>query len=220
MADKGRLSRKDIKHPDEFITQSAHALGWAQHNQKGVAIAGIVAVLLLLGLGIATAYRGAQQRDANADLGRAMAKLQTNDFVAAATELANVSARWSGSQVGSVAAIMAISTAVRAGEPDKALAALTAFQSQADSLPPYLRQQAYVAWGAALEAKQQWADAAGRYKEAAAISGPYSGEALLGEARARDQGGETDKARELYRQAFEQYPDLPSRDLLSAKLGS
>jgi tetratricopeptide (TPR) repeat protein len=119
-----------------------------------------------------------------------------------------------------VAAVLAISSAVRAGEADKALAAATAFQSQADSLPPYLRQQVYVAWGAALEAKQQWPDAAARYKDAAAMSGPYSGDALIGEARAREQAGETDKARELYRQAYEQYPDLPSRDLLSAKLGS
>lgn len=220
MADKGRLSRKDIKHPDEFITQSAHAFGWAQHHQKGVAVAGIFAVLLLLGLGIVTAYRSAQQRDANADLARAMAKLQSNDFVAAAAELTNVSGRWSGSPVGSVAAIMAISTSVRAGDADKALAALSAVQAQADRLPPYLRQQAYVAWGAALEAKQQWAEAAGRYREAGGISGPYNGEALLGEARAREQAGETEKARELYRQAFEQYPDLPSRDLLGAKIGS
>lgn len=220
MADKGRLSRKDIKQPDEFITQSAHAVGWARQHQQIVVAASILGILLLLGVGLTAAYRAAQQRDANADLARAMAKLQTSEYAAAANELTEVSGRWSGTEIGPLAAVLAISSAVRAGEVDKALAALTAIQAQADALPPYLRQQVFLAWGAALESKQQWADAAGRYQEAAAIAGPYSGDALVAEAGARAQAGEGDKARELYRQAYEQYPELPARDLLKAKIGS
>jgi tetratricopeptide (TPR) repeat protein len=77
-----------------------------------------------------------------------------------------------------------------------------------------------VAWAAAFEWEQRWGEAAARYQEAAALVGPYSGEALVGEARAREQAGELEQSRELYRRAFEQFPELPARDLLQSKIGS
>ena len=65
---------------------------------------------------------------------------------------------------------------------------------------------------------QQWADAADKYRDAAAIAGPYTGEAIVGEARAREHAGDVEKARALYRQAYEQFPDLPGRELLATKI--
>jgi hypothetical protein len=50
------------------------------------------------------------------------------------------------------------------------------------------------------------------------MSGPYTAEATLGEARTRELGGQADKARDLYRQVYEQFPDLPDRDLVGSKL--
>ena len=61
------------------------------------------------------------------------------------------------------------------------------------------------------------AAAAGKYKEAAAVSGPYTVEAILGEARTRDLGGQGDSARALYKQAYEQFPDVPDREVIAAK---
>jgi tetratricopeptide (TPR) repeat protein len=90
----------------------------------------------------------------------------------------------------------------------------------ASGLPVYLQQQRLLIWGAALESKQQWADAAAKYKEAAALSGPYTGDAVVGEARAQEQAGDAARAKELYRQAYDQFPELPGRDLLSSKFNS
>ena len=218
MAEKARLSHKQAKQPDEFITLSNQAFAWGRSHQQAVIWGAVGAAVLVAALGITTAYRGAQRRDANADLARALNKASTNDFAGASADLTTVSERWAGTNVAPLAALMAANTALRAGEPDKALTAVGTLQSSSASLPPYLQQQVLLAWGAALEAKQQWADAAEKYKDAAAIAGPYTGDAIVGEARAREQAGDAEKARALYRQAYEQFPDLPGRELLATKI--
>lgn len=219
MAEKARLSHKEsvkeAKQADKFIAVSGQAVAWSRGHQQLIIGLGVAAAVLIAGLGIGTAYRAAQRRDANADLTRAIAKLDGGDFAAASGELTAVAERWPNSTIGSVASLMAADSALRAGDVDKAIAALG--QVQPGELPPYLQQQRLVVWGAALEAKQQWADAGAKYKEAAAISGPYTGAAVVGEARAEEQAGNVDKARELYRQAYEQFPDLPGREQLAVK---
>lgn len=219
MADNARVSRKEIRHelkaPDRYITLTGQAITWSRNHQQLAIGIGVAAAVLIAALGIGSAYRAAQRRDANADLARAMAKLQADDFAAAATELTAVSDRWSGSSVAAVARLMAADSALRAGEADQAIALLG--QVPVAALPTYLRQQLLVVSGAALERKQQWAEAAGKYKEAAALSGPYTGNAVVGEARALEQSGDADRARDLYRQAYEQFPDLPGRELLATK---
>lgn len=218
MAEKARLRRKDIKRPDEFHTLTGRAVTWVREHQQLVTWGGAVAVALLVAIGIATAYRGARERDANADLTRAMTKLGTDQYAAAASELIDVSVRWEGTGVAPVAGLLGANAAIRGGDADKAIAEITRLQGQAASLPTYLQQQLLLAWGAALAAKQQWLEAAAKYKDAAALSGPYTGEAILGEARTRELAGEADRARELYKQAYDQFPDLPDRDLVAAKL--
>lgn len=218
MAEKARLSHKQAKQPDEFINLTGQALTWGRGHQRTVIWGGVAAAVLIAAIGIGTAYRSAQRRDANADLAQALTKVASSDFAAAATELTTVSERWSGTKVAPLASLMAANAALRAGEPDQALTALGSLQSASASLPAYLQQQILIAWGAALEAKQDWADAADKYRDAAAIAGPYTGEAVVSEARSREQAGDTDKARALYRQAYEQFPDLPGRELLATKI--
>lgn len=218
MAEKVRLRRKDIKQPDEFITLSGQALTWIRGHQQLVTWLGAGLLAIVVAIGIATAYRNARVRDANADLARALNKFGASDYAAASTELIDLSNRWEGTSVAPVAALLGANAAISAGDADKAIAQLTRVQAESAKLPPYLQQQLLLAWGVALEAKQQWLDAAAKYKDAAALTGPYTGAAVLGEARTRELGGEMDRARELYRQAYDQFPDLPSRDLIAAKM--
>ncbi|MGD9764673.1 MAG: hypothetical protein AB7V27_13245 [Candidatus Binatia bacterium] len=218
MAQRTRLSRKDIKRPDEFLVLSRQAFSWAQGHQRWLVWAAVAVVGLLFLFGVTSAYRHAQQRDANADLSRAMAKLSDPDTSGATLELREVANRWHGTEVGAVAALLAANNALRTGQPDDVLSLAPSIPE--DELPPYLRQQRLLLWAAALEAKEQWLEAAAKYQEAAAMSGPYAGPATLGEARTRELGGEADRSRELYRRAYEQFPELPSRDLLAQKFQS
>lgn len=216
MADKVRLSHKEAKQPDEFITLTNQALAWGREHQQTVVWSGIAVAVIVAALGITTAYRSAQRRDANADLAQALAKIQSSDFAGADAELTTVSERWSGTSIAPIAKLMAANAELRAGETDKALATLAAVP--AADLPPFLHQQLLLTWGTALEDKQQWAEAAAKYKEAAAIAGPYTGVAIVGEARTTERAGDAEKARALYRQAYEQFPDLPGREVLATKI--
>jgi hypothetical protein len=218
VAENARLTRKEIKQPDMVHTLTGQAVKWSKGHQQLVTAIGVAAAVLIAAIGIAGAYRSAQRRDANADLARAMATLESNNFAAASTALTEVSARWSGTAVAPLATLLAANSALRAGEVDKAVSGLAAID--ASSLPVYLQQQRLLIWGAALESKQQWAEAAAKYKEAAALSGPYTGDAIVGEARAQEQAGDAARAKELYRQAYDQFPELPGRDLLSSKFQS
>ncbi|MFN8643685.1 MAG: hypothetical protein U0802_19245 [Candidatus Binatia bacterium] len=218
MTDKGHMSRKELKEPDGFLTVSREAMAWGRGHQRMVVGAALGIAALVAVIGIGSAYRSAQRRDANADLAQAMAKLSASDYAAATAQLTAVSERWSGTAVGPLATVLAADSALRQGEIDKSLSILGGLSTA--SLPPFLAQQALVVWGSALEAKQQWADAAAKYKDASGIAGPYTGYAVVGEARSREMAGEKDRARELYRQAYEQFPDMPGRELLTGKFSS
>jgi tetratricopeptide (TPR) repeat protein len=212
------VSRKDLlKAPDELVTLTARAVQWAQKNRTTVTwIAGTL-VVLLVALVLGSGFRAARAREANEDLGRALSALRDDDTASAATRLKEVAERWSGSVQGQIAAGIRPSTELRAGSGDTvATDAQNALQSTPD-LPAYLHQQLRLAWAFALEKKGQWKEAAEKYAEAAAGSGPYRGLAVLGEARARAQLGENDRARELYRTYVEEFPDVPDRELIEAK---
>lgn len=218
MAEKVRLRRKDLKQPDEFITLSRQALAWGREHRQLVTWGGAALVAVIAVVGITSAYRVARVRDANADLSRAMNALGSGQFAAAASELKGVSDRWAETSVAPLARLLAANAALRAGDADTAIAELTALEPSAPALPGYLQQQRLLALGSALEMKEQWLDAAAKYQAAVALTGPYTGEAVLGEARTRDRAGEGDRARELYRQAYDQFPDLPNRELIATKI--
>ncbi len=218
MADNARQTRKELKQPDAVHTLAGQAVEWSRTHQQIAIGLGVGAVVVLGAILLISANRTTQRRDSNADLARAMATMDGNNYAAAATALSEVSTRWNGTAVGPLASLLAADSALRAGEADKAVAALAAID--ASSLPAYLQQQRLLVWGAALENKQQWADAAAKYKEAALISGPYTGDAVVGQARSQEHAGDAAASKDLYRQAYDQFPDLPSRDLLASKFQS
>ena len=216
---KTRIRRKDLKKPDEFVTQTGKAVEWISAHYQ--IVAGVVGSLLLLGaaLGITSAFRSARSRDANTDLALAMASLRGSDLSNAATSLTDVAERWSSTSVAGLASLLAANTEIRLGQNDNAITRLSQLMSESsDELPSYLRQQALVAWGNALEEKADWTTAAAKYQAAADLSGPYTAQAVLHEARAREQLGEKDRATELYRKLYDQFPEFPDRELVRSKI--
>lgn len=216
---KTRIRRKDLKRPDEFVAQTSKALDWmSAHYQLVGAVAGS---LLLIGaaVGVTSAFRSARARDANAELALAMASLRGSDFANAATSLTETAERWPNTRIAGFASLLAANTEIRLGQNDSAIARLSELMSQSsDELPSYLKQQALVAWGNALEEKAEWTTAAAKYQAAAALSGPYTAQAVLDEARAREQLGEKERATELYRKLYDQFPEFPDRELVRSKI--
>lgn len=217
---KDRMDREERKHlrdPDEFITKTATLVDWTRANSRTATAAIAIVVALLLGIGFFNSYRNAQRRDANADFASGIDQFRGGDYGAAAADLADVAGKWSDSTIAPLAAVLAANSELRAGNADAAIEDLQKLDNA--GLPEYLRQQRDLAWASSLEAKGDWAGAAEKYAAAAAASGPYRGEALIGEARVRARNGDVEAARSLYQKVVAEFPERMDKDFLAAKAG-
>ena len=217
---KNRIRRKDLKRPDEFVTLTTRTIRWFQANSRVAVPAAIVIVLVVAGVAVTSAFRSARERDANVDLSRALSAMRADDLSRAAQEFTEVANRWSPSLPGQLASILGANTVLRQGNVESAVSAIERLAGTANDLPVYLQQQVQFAWAAALESGGKWNEAADKYAAAAVLSGPYRGPAVLGEARTRELGGETERARELYRKYAEEFPDMPDSEIVRAKAKS
>lgn len=214
-----RFRRKDLKRPDEFVTRGRAALDWAQDNVRILAwgIGGLLAVVVIVAG--AVSLRSARVRQANEDLDQALVNFESGSASTAAKQLADVASRWQSTAVGRIAGLYAANADVKAQEFD---AARTRLQAALDEglATPYLRQQALLDLGVALERKGDFTGAAGHYAEAVSIDGPYTGLALLGEARSREQAGERDKARALYERYVREFSKAPDVEVVQARIAA
>lgn len=214
-----RFRRKDLKRPDEFVTQGRALLEWSQENVRVLAwVAGGV-VVLALGLAGFFSVRTARVRQANEDLAVALGQFHAGNYGQAAAQLSDVANRWQSTDAGRIAGLYAATADLRADNFEAASTLLQQALAEHE-WPPYLHQQAMLALAVTLERKGDAQAAIARYAETAALSGPYTALALLGEARLREQVGEKDKARDLYERFTKDFPQAPEADVVTAKLQS
>jgi tetratricopeptide (TPR) repeat protein len=211
-----RFRRKDLKRPDEFVSAGQQALAWAQANVRLLSRVGVVVALVGVVIAGFVSVRGARDRQANEDLSLALGAFRAGNYSAAATQLADVASRWHSTPSGRIATLYAASADLKANNFDSA-ALLLQDALDARQWPIYLQQQALVSLAFALERKGDTAKAAARYAEAAALQGPYTADAILGEARCREALGEGDAARKLYQRFVREFPQAAGIDVISAK---
>jgi len=212
-----REERKELRGPDEFITATTGVFTWAQSNSRAVLAVVGVAGAVFLGAGFYYSQQAAQRRDANADLAAALATYREGDYAAAAESFDRVAEQWKGASVAPLAAVLTANSRVRAEDPKGAIEMLTSIG--ADELPAHLRQQHALAWATALEVQDDWAGAATKYAEASAAEGPYTADAMVGEARMRARLGEADRSAELYRKALSDFPDRLNKAFVEGQIG-
>ncbi len=212
-----RFRRKDLKRPDEFVSRGRQLLDWATENARTLswALAGVAAVVLLV-MGFVS-VRHARVRQANEDLGHALADFRDGHYAQAGSQLAEVASRWQSTAAGRIASLYAANAALNADNFESATVLLQDVLG-AQEWPAYLQQQALLDLGYALEHKGDAANAAARYDEAAALEGPYTAAALLSAARCHEQTGEKDKARELYQRFQREFPDAAEAEVVGVKL--
>ena len=212
-----RFRRKDLKRPDEFVSRGRQLLDWGTENARTLSWAGAgIAAVVLLVLGFVS-IRHARVRQANEDLGRALADFREGRYAQAGSQLAEVANRWQSTAAGRIARLYAANADLSADNFESATVSLQDVLSRHD-WPPYLQQQALLDLGFALEHKGDTAAAVARYAEAAGLEGPYTAQALLSAARCHEQLGEKDKARELYQRFQREFPDAAEAEIVAAKL--
>ncbi len=217
-ADHIKLSRKDLREPDEFQALTAQATDWLRQNQSAVVggVSALAAVVALV-LGI-TWYSSRQAESAAARFQTAHLLYQTGKFADAATEFQAVAAAYPRAPMGRIAVLYRAHSLLQ--QPDAAAAALAYGEYLAGSpATEYLRQEALVGSGRAQEASKNDGAALDAYRQAADIAGPFHTQALSAEARLEDAGGNGEKAKTLYTELLKA-PDLDAatRQAILAKL--
>lgn len=213
-----KLSRKDLREPDEFQHLTAQAGEWLRANQSAV-VGGVAAALAVAALIFGYSWYGRRQASVAAVRFQAAAALfDAKKFADAATAFGEVASDYGRTPSGRLAALYRAHALAQ--QPDPAGAA-TAYGEYLASGPQadYLRQEALLGLARAQEAAGAAPAALDAYRQAAEISGPFRTQARLGLAHLEEAAGNADKARAIYTEVLND-PDLDpdTKQTIASKL--
>jgi outer membrane protein assembly factor BamD (BamD/ComL family) len=212
-----RLTRKELRAPDEFQTLTRQALEFIEANRTAVMAALGAAIVLLLAI---VAFRMiSESREASASVAYSEARglLADKKYDEAAARFESVATQYSGTSYGPLALIERGNALLLADKPLDAAAAYEAFLKTSPDTD-YLRQLAHTRLGYAHEKLGKAAEAETSFATAAREKGPFTAEALFGAARNAEAAGDAAKAKEHYTQLLEKFPATEHREVASAHL--
>jgi tetratricopeptide (TPR) repeat protein len=213
-----KLSRKELREPDEFQALTTQTVDWLRANQSAVvgAVSTIVAVAAVV---IGVGWYSHRQADAAAvQLQSAQTLFEQKKFADAATEFSAVATSYPRTPSGRLAGLYRAHALAEQSDPAAAAAAYADYLAAA---PPtdYLRQEALLGMAHAQEAQKDTAAATETYRKAAEIDGPFRTPAQLALARLEEAAGAKDKALALYAEVAKA-PELDpeTRQAITARL--
>lgn len=212
-----RLTRKDLRQPDEFQTLSRQALDFVDANRTAVMVALGAAIVLLLA--IVTFRMISQSREAAASVAysEARALLSDKKYADAASRFGDVATQYNGTNYGPLALLEQGNAFLLADQATEAAAAYESFLKTSPSTD-YLRQLAHTRLGYAHEKLGKAAEAQRAFTTAASEKGPFTAEALFGAARNAEVADDGAKAKDLYGQLLEKHPTTEYREVATARL--
>jgi tetratricopeptide (TPR) repeat protein len=228
MGEKTRLSRRDLKGPDEFISTFGRTVAWCKENRSKVA-AGALGLVAVVALALGTrAYLQWEENKSSRDLWPTLTRAQVllqAPFAADPSQLATVEQFLQGHisrHPNTRATVYSLyylgSIAFFRGNYDLAISQFRAgigTGKEAGILRYLLRQGI----ASSLEAKGDFDAAAAAYREAGAVAeADMKTQSRLGEARVLGLVGKKTQAAALYRLILKDTPETPFRDLIEIQL--
>jgi tetratricopeptide (TPR) repeat protein len=241
---KIKITRKQIKSPDEFLTLTARAIQWVEDHGPaiftGLAAVAVVA-LIVAGVVSFLRYQDGKARNAMTDALAAYrapeeaAERQTKEGEApegmtpaqavesyrdAAAKFEAVHAQYANSDAGALALLYAGDAYYRVGDFAKSAANYEAFLA-AKPNDPVLSPVAAEGLGYARESRGEFAKAAEAFEKTtgptAKLSRPFG---LLNAARCLAAAGDKAKAVALYEQFLQDYPDSSMKAAAAERLAA
>lgn len=203
-----RITRKDLRRPDQFVTFTTRLIDWVRHHRKPFLLGLGVFVGALLLYGGWDLYTSRQNRLAAQEYARALSLFHEQKYreaVGPLTELTKSAPR----MYRRLALLYLGNTHLALGEP-KAAAGVFERLAREDPKPDYLGQLALLSLAQAYEKTGNLKEAAQSYAAAGKLSGPFKQQAMLGEARTEAQAGELKGALEAYRAYLAAFPGAQS----------
>jgi hypothetical protein len=216
MTQTKRLTRKDLRGPDEFQTLTVRALDWAQENSRtvwivaGIAVAVLIAIAVVLGVMQSREARAAREFYGASELFK---REQWGEALASFTTIAD---DLGGTTYGRLAQLYAARSAARAGETARAVELYRAYLQETPQSAA-VEQLARLDLGIALE-KTDPAGARAEIERALALEGPARPLAMIRLAALAESGGDKAKAIELYRRYLEDAPNGADTEVARAGL--
>ena len=202
-----RITRKDLRQPDWFQTNSERALDYLKDHRA--LVFGVVAGLILIGAIVFgwRMFKENQNHKASEEFGRAMTLYQGEKYREAIPVLESVATyRWSHYAV--LAHIYLANSYLAMNDGDKAVSASQ--RALAATRPnSFYRQIALVTLATAEEQKKDCKTAVQHYSEAQNIVGALQGRAMLGKARCSEALGDNASAIAAYKEYVKENPSSP-----------
>ena len=228
MAEKTRISRRDLKGPDEFISTFGRTVAWCKENRSKFAAGAIgVVAVVALALGIQAYLQWEEKKSSLAlwpTLDRAQQLLQVPS-AADPSQLAAIEQFLQG-HVGTYpntrSTVYSLyylgSIAFHRGNYDLSITQFRAgiATGKEAGIMRYLLREGIAS---SLEAKGDFPAAAAAYRDAATVSeANLKAQSRMGEARVLGLAGKKTEAAALYRLILQETPETPLRSLVEIQL--
>ncbi|HZO83157.1 MAG TPA: tetratricopeptide repeat protein [Candidatus Binataceae bacterium] len=210
MATRRKLSRKELKQPDEFQTVVETVSTFLELHLREVLLAtGALIVIAAVVLGVYY-YEARRARLAGERFAQALSQLEQRQYPAAEEALGRLAADESHRAVGRLANLYLASAYLAQKEPAKARDALRTYLDRGgDSI---FRDTALNNLAVAYEQLGDYKQAADAYREAAKLAGPGQARAELGAARMLLKEGKRGDAIAAYRAFVSAHPFAAERE--------
>jgi predicted negative regulator of RcsB-dependent stress response len=199
-----KISRKELKQPDEFQSFVSNAQEFLLHNlQQVIVSASIVLAVGALAVGI---YYYEIHRDniAGDRFYTAIAELNQKNYPQAAADFEKLANDEPGREVGKLARFYLATAYLQQGQLDKARESLIAYVP--DAKDDLFASMAYQDLGVIYEKSGDFRKAQGAYSQAAAIAGPEQSRAELQVARMLLKQGDKAGAIDAYQRFLTAHP--------------
>ncbi|MEW6440925.1 MAG: tetratricopeptide repeat protein [bacterium] len=229
MSTRKKITRREIKEPDEFITLSTRAIEFArEHGREALwALAGVM--VLAVAISVWRVHAQNQEKKARELLAESQQLLGAisqereenasgQNEAAAAEVLQRLVKDYGGTRAAQTARLLLGELYYRQNDFGKAIDTYKAFLDE-DGDVPELTALAWESLGYCYEAQENYEEAASCYEKASrAASSFHPGDALLGLARSQEKLGKLEQAADAYRKLTADYPQHPSADQARAGL--
>lgn len=199
-----RITRKDIRRPDQFVTLTGKILHLASAYRTQSIVCLALLLALLLGLWGWDSYRQRQNRLAAREYSRAMSLYRSAKYTEAIDAFDKVKG-YSSSSYSSFSLLYQANSYIAAGDSAKATEAVQELLLR-ERKDTFLRQIALLTLGSFQEKAGRCKEAVSNFAAAESIAGPFKDEALLGKARCSIQNQDLKEALNAYRQYLTGFP--------------
>jgi tetratricopeptide (TPR) repeat protein len=216
LATRHKISRKELKQPDEFqsIFETA-GLFFELHMTEVLLGAGALLVIIAIALGLYY-YEVRQGHAAAARFDQALSDLQGGKYDVAEKELSSLAADEPHRAVGRLANLYLANAYLAQKEPAKARDMLLRYLAEDDA--SVFRNAALNDLAVTYEELGDYKRAEDAYRQASKIEGPEQARAELGVARMLQKQGKRAEAIAVYNDFLAQHPYAPERAVVMETL--